>query len=297
MTVLLAALEPWDFGRAGLVLLGGVLVGILVPAVVRRFTRDEGDRTGGDPRGAAVLARLLRIVLLAVALIYALAQLGVRITPLLTAAGIGGVALAFAVKTIFENFLAGILLLLRRPFAPGDQVVSGDHEGVVEDVNLRAVVLRTYDGQRVFIPNGQVLGEPIVNRTAFDVRRSEIVVGIDYDADPARAARLLTEALRATDGILDEPAPEVYVAELGASSVNLCARFWHPSPMADAWEARHRAAIALKAACDDNDIPIPFPQMTLRPADDGAPLLVAPVRRDGQDRDDDSSGRRSSSRS
>lgn len=277
MRSLLAAADLWDFGRAGIVLFVAFLLGIGVPALIRRLTRGDDD---GDPRGVAVLGRLIRILLVTVALIYALAQLGVRITPLLTAAGIGGVALAFAVKTIFENFLAGILLLLRRPFRPGDEVASGELEGTVEVVNLRAVVLRTYDGQRVYIPNGQVLGEPIINRTAFPVRRSELIVGIDYDADAERAARLLTEALRAEDGVLSNPAPEVFVSELSASSVDLCAYFWHPSTMHEACKARHRAAIVLKAACDANDIPIPFPQMALRPADDGVPLAITLRRED-----------------
>lgn len=254
------AADTTEWMRAGVVLVVGlVLAQGLYAAVARAQTRQGSDR-----RGARAFGRIVRVVVVVAALIYALAQLGVRIGPLLAAAGVGGVALAFAIRSIFENFLAGVLILLRRPFRAGHEIVSKDHEGTVEDINLRAVVLRTYDGQRVFIPNGQILNAPLVNRTAFAIRRSEIVVGVAYDADLSEAVAVIGRALSATDGVVGEPPPEALCSAFGESAVELCVRFWHGATIEQAWRARHAAVVAVKGALDDAGIAIPFPQLALR---------------------------------
>lgn len=264
----LVAAGAWDWGRFGLVIAGGLALGLAVDRAVAAYAA-RGD---SDRRGAVVLGRLVRVAILLVALIYALPRVGVRIAPLLTAAGLGGVAVAFAVQNILQNFLAGILLLVRRPFRPGDQVATGENEGVVEDVNLRTVVLRTYDGQRVYVPNGDVVRNPIVNRTAFAQRRTELVVGVGYDSDLEHARRVIERAVAGAEGVLSDPAPEALVFRIGESSIDLCVRFWHASAMADMWRVRHAAAVALKRALDEAGIEMPFPQLALRT---GAPQAGA----------------------
>lgn len=274
--VLAATTTEWV--RAGAVLGGGLVVAqALHLSLVLLASRGDSD-----PRGARTLGRLVRVVIASAALIYAVAQLGVRIGPLLTAAGIGGVALAFAVRTIFENFLAGILLLVRRPFRPGDQVATIEHEGTVEDVNLRAVVLRTPDGRRVLIPNGQVLGRPIVNLTAFPARRTELVVGVEYAADLETARTCIESAVQRAEGVLDRPPPEALVHAFGDSSVELCVRFWHAAPIEAMWRARHHAAVAAKRALEEAGIAMPFPQVTLRaPAEGPMAVRVESAEREG----------------
>jgi small-conductance mechanosensitive channel len=254
------AADATEWMRAGVVFVVGlVLAQGLYAAVARAQTRQGGDR-----RGARAFGRILRALVVVTALIYALAQLGVRIGPLLAAAGVGGVALAFAIRSIFENFLAGVLILLRRPFRAGHEIVSKDHEGTVEDINLRAVVLRTYDGQRVFIPNGQILNAPLVNRTAFSIRRSEIVVGVAYDAALREAVAVIERALSGTQGVVAQPSAEALCSAFGESAVKLCVRFWHGATIEQAWRARHAAVVAVKGALDDAGIAIPFPQLALR---------------------------------
>ncbi|HEV2776234.1 MAG TPA: mechanosensitive ion channel family protein [Solirubrobacteraceae bacterium] len=246
--------------RAAVILVVGL---VLAQGLYAGVARAQARR-GSDLRGARAFGRIVRVVVAIAAVIYALAQLGVRIGPLLAAAGVGGVALAFAVRSIFENFLAGVLILLRRPFRPGNEIVSEDHEGTVEDINLRAVVLRTYDGQRVFIPNGQILNAPLVNRTAFRVRRSELVVGVAYEADLGEAAAVIRGALAGADGVVDDPPPEALCTAFGESAVELCVRFWHGATIDQAWRARNAAVIAIKGALDEAGIAIPFPQLALR---------------------------------
>lgn len=254
------AAELSDWTRFGLVLGGGLVAGIVLYQVAMAI----GGRGDSDPRGAQALGRILRVLAIAVAVIYALPQVGVRIGPLLTAAGIAGVALAFAVRTIFENFLAGVLLLLRRPFRPGDQICSNDHEGVVQDVNLRAVVIRTFSGEQVFIPNGEVLGNPIVNRTAFSARRSELAVGVAYESDLERASRVMVEAMRGVEGVHAEPPPEALAHQVADSAINFCVRFWHGPREHEMWEVRHRVTVAITRALAEAEIEIPFPQLSLR---------------------------------
>lgn len=264
------AADAAQWTRFGAVLVGGVLLAEALRWAVLRV-----ERTRGDVRGAVVLGRLLRLAVLVLATIYALAQVGVRIGPLVAAAGVGGVALAFAVKSILENFLAGVLLLLRRPFRPGDEIASGTFEGVVEDVNLRTVVLRTFDGRRVFLPNGGVLGTAIVNQTAFPVRRSEIEVGVGYDADLARATTVAVRAVAGVDGVHADPAPEAFATAFGPSAMPLCVRFWHAASTPVAWRVRHDAVVAVKAALEAERVSLPFEQLTVRFAADSAALPVA----------------------
>jgi len=249
-----------DWTRFGVVVLVGL---VLAQGLYAGIARAQARR-GSDLRGARAFGRIVRVVIIVATAIYALAQLGVRIGPLLAAAGVGGVALAFAIRSIFENFLAGVLILLRRPFRTGDEIVSEDHEGTVEDVNLRAVILRTYDGQRVFIPNGQILSAPLVNRTAFAVRRSELVVGVAYDADLDEAVSVICRALAAAEDILDDPPPAALCSAFGDSAVELCVRFWHGATIEQAWRARHAAVLAVKNGLDSAGIVIPFPQLALR---------------------------------
>lgn len=256
------AADAAEWTRAGVIL----LVGLVLAQGLYAGVAHAQARQGSDLRGARAFGRIVRVVVVVAAVIYALAQLGVRIGPLLAAAGVGGVALAFAVRSIFENFLAGVLILLRRPFRTGHEIVSEDHEGTVEDINLRAVVLRTYDGQRVFIPNGQILNAPLVNRTAYPTRRSELVVGVAYDTALDEAAAVIRRALAGADGVVSDPPPQALCSEFGESAVELCVRFWHGATIEQTWRARHAAVIAVKGALDDAGVAIPFPQLALRAA-------------------------------
>ncbi len=242
---------------------GGVLVVGLIAGQVLRWALVRVERRRGDLRGAVAFGRFVRLLVVLLAAIYALAQLGVRIGPLVAAAGVGGVALAFAVRSILENFLAGILLLLRRPFRPGDEIETLDFSGVVEDVNLRAVVLHTHDGRRVFLPNGRVLSSAIINESAHPIRRSEFLVGVAYDADIERAAEVMRSAASEVDGVIPDPAPEALAFAFGASSVDLCVRFWHPSTTAEMWRIRHAVVANVKRRLELAGIPIPFEQLTV----------------------------------
>ena len=242
---------------AGL-LVGAVVVGFLA----RRFvTRIAEKHTGTFI--ARLLGRFVAALVFAVGFIYALNQLGVSIGPLLGLLGLAGLAIALAFQDILENLIAGILMSVRRPFKAGDQISTNGHEGTVEDINLRVVSLVTYDGVRVYVPNSAVWSNPIINYTELGQRRTTLDVGVGYDTDLDEARSTILEALNEVDGVADEPAPQAFVYEFGASSINLAVRFWHEPQIAEMWKARDAVARALKRRLDAEEIEIPFPQRVL----------------------------------
>lgn len=241
---------------AAFVFLLFVLAAWIVKKVVHRKT--------GDPSAsnlAEVLGRIAQWVIWIVGLMVAVAIVAPTVTPakLLSALGIGGVAIGFAFKDILQNFLAGILILLRQPFEVGDQVVFGDHEGTVESIDTRSTILKTYDGRRILIPNGQVYTNPMVVLTAHPARRSEYDVGIGYADDIGKAAQKMLEVMSATDGVLSEPSPDVLVVALAGSTVNLRARWWTDPERKAVVQASSEVIRGIKQAMDAESIDMPYP--------------------------------------
>jgi small-conductance mechanosensitive channel len=174
--------------------------------------------------------------------------------------GLSSVAIGFAFRDILQNFLAGILLLLSRPFRAGDQIVSGQYEGTVEEIQTRATFLRTYDGRRVVIPNASLFTNPVTVNTANQARRLEYDVGIGYGDDIAQAKAVMLEALRAVPEALSDPPPEAIVVRLAESTVDIRLRWWvQPPRQFDALHSQdavlQRIAVDLHAA----GIDLPFP--------------------------------------
>lgn len=255
----LSGLTAGDWLLAGAVLFGAIVLSRVVKAVTARMV-ERGDTAA---RAAQVVGRAFGALVAVAGLVYALQILGVGLTPVLGALGIGGLAVAFAAQSILENLFASVLLQVRRPFRRGDQIATNDIEGTVEDVNFRTVVLRTYDGEKVLIPSSQVLTAPITNFTAKGIRRTTLDVGVAYDTDLATAQRVLLAAVGSVDGVRPEPAPQAWVEQFGESSIDFALRFWHAPDIATLWRVRSGVAMAVKTALDGAGIQIPFPQRTL----------------------------------
>ena len=178
---------------------------------------------------------------------------------IISSLGIGSVAIGFAFKDILQNLLAGILLLINRPYRRGDQIVVKDFEGTVEHIQSRATLIKTYDGRRVIIPNSDVYTSPVVVNTAFAVRRDQFDIGIGYGDKPERAMVVFAEAIAKVDGVEADPAPEVLPWGLDASSVVLRARWWSQSKRTNLVHLRERVILAIWQAAADNGIDLPFP--------------------------------------
>ena len=213
--------------------------------------RNLGFVVGRLAQGALIILGLL------VALVIALPTF--RPGQLVQLLGISSVAIGFAFRDILQNFLAGILLLLTEPFKIGDQIRFGDYEGVVEDVQTRATMIRTYDGRRIVIPNAELFTHSVIVNTAFPHRRLEYDVGIGYGDDIERAKELMLEAMQGVEGVLGDPAPDVLLVALGPSSVNLRARWWIAPPRrSDALDAQDKVLMAIKKTLSAHGIDLPF---------------------------------------
>ena len=174
--------------------------------------------------------------------------------------GVGGVAIGFAFRDILQNLLAGILILLTRPFRIGDQIVTGGYEGTVEDIQVRATTIRTYDNRRAVIPNSALFGDKVLVNTAYDKRRLQVRVGIGYGDDIAHAKQVILDAVRSTPVILSDPAPQVRVAELGDFAVQLDVLFWIDPPIKrEALEAVDHVLERVKPALQQAGVDLPFP--------------------------------------
>lgn len=195
-------------------------------------------------------------------------------TKLMGALGIGSVAIGFAFKDIFQNLLSGILLLLSEPFRIGDQIVVKNFEGVVESIEIRATVIRTYDGRRVVIPNSEIYTSAVTVNTAYPNRRLEFDVGISYDDDIHLAKQIIRQSLDDCPSVSKEAEPSVIVTELADWSVNIRVRWY----ISDGTQARRMASldeviITIKEALDAANIEIPYPTEKQVRIDDIVPKI------------------------
>jgi small-conductance mechanosensitive channel len=242
----------------------GLLV-FLVFVLAARLARGAIGAAGKRTRLSSGLVHLLSRVSGALICVLGLSVAAVIVFPtfkpgdLITGLGIYSVAIGFAFKDILQNFFAGILLLWRQPFREGDEIRTGAFEGVVEEINVRSTRIKTYDGERVVVPNGDVYTNAIVVRTAWSKRRVRFTVGIGYPYSIERAREVLLGVFAGIEGVHKEPEPLVYVSELAPSSVNFTVYFWVDSAQASALRVSDEVATSIKLALDAAQIDMPYP--------------------------------------
>ena len=232
-----------------------------VAKAVRALVRRNAQRRGEHRTLEIAIGRLAQAAILLVGVLVAVTAAFPSFTPanLISTLGIGGVAIGFAFKDIFQNFLAGILILVTRPFRVGDQIKFKDYEGAVEDIQTRATYIKTYDGRRVIIPNGELYTNSVTVNTAFPERRWQYDVGIGYGDDVEEARAIILRVLREAEDVAPDPAADVIVIDLAESSVNLRARWWTKSRIADGLRAQDRVLTRVKRELLAAGIDLPFP--------------------------------------
>lgn len=230
----------------------------------------------------AFIAKLLRqivqgaILVLGIVLALSVLDASGLVQTVLGAAGLLGLALSFALRDTVENYIASILLSLRQPFQPNDEVLIEGFEGRVIRLTSRATVLLTFDGNHVRIPNATVFKGVIVNYTRKPARRFDFAVGVDTGADLLAAQQLAVETLQQADGVLDDPPPASQIQALGDSSVLLWVAGWVDQRQFDFRKVRSQALRLIKEAFDQADIEMPEPIYRLRIDGGGTLNLPAP---------------------
>lgn len=246
-----------------LIALAVMVAFLVVYLVISAALRPIFERARLEEDVRHLLESVAKYVVLGFGAILALDQLGFNVTSLLAGLGVAGLALGFAAKDTLANFIAGVTILWDRPFRVGDRVEADGEFGQVKKITLRSTRIHTNNNQVVIIPNQNIVNNKIINHTMQASLRLEILFGISYEADIARAREVVLDLIRGDDRVRERPAPEVVVTELAASSVNLALRFWLKNPHHEVpleFEYLER----LKRAFDDAGIGIPYPHVSLR---------------------------------
>ncbi len=261
-----------DIVSSGIKILPGLLTALILIFLTRyiagfleRLASRLGNRTIRSQSLRLLLSKTAYVTAWAVGVIIAcvIAFPGLRLGDIIATLGLGSVAVGFAFQDIFKNFLAGILLLLQEPFRINDQVIIGDYEGTVERIDIRTTKIRTYKGERVLIPNSTVFTSAVQVRTAFDCRRTDLAVGVDYNTPLPKAKQILQQLISDVNGVLQQPAPEIDLLGFGDSSIDFVVRYWTLPQQKDVRRIQTQAIVAIKKAFDEADINIPYPIRTL----------------------------------
>lgn len=248
---------PWSIKI--LVALLIFLIGQLVAKIIARVLGKVLRHTKLDKILVDFIQSLVNALLLVFVIVAALDQLGVNTNSVIAVLGAAGLAIGLALQGSLQNFAAGFMLLIFRPFKDGDFVESAGTSGIVEKIGIFSTTLRTGDNKEVIIPNGSIYSSNIVNYSKRPTRRIDMIFSIGYGDDIRLARDVIVAIIKTESRILFEPEPQIVVGELGASSVNFFVRPWVKTE--DYWDVRFSLNEKIKIAFDEHGITIPFPQM------------------------------------
>jgi small conductance mechanosensitive channel len=235
------------------------LLSLVVAGFFSRAVRRAMERREANTEITLLISKLVRWGTIVLSLIVALQQINFNVTAFLTGLGVVGFTIGFALQDVSKNFVAGVLLLLERPFDIGDAITVKDFSGTVVTVELRATALRTFDGKDVLIPNADVFANPIVNYGRASQRRINLVAGVAYESDLESVRQTALEALASIEGVLQDPAPRVAFDSFGPSSVDFTAYYWVDTQQIGVLDGRDAGIRNLKTFFDRAGIEMPYP--------------------------------------
>jgi len=240
-------------GAIAILVLGRIGVGIITSIIGKVMQRASIDDTL-----TKFFTSVTRIALMVFVVIAALNSLGFQTASIIAVIGAAGLAVGFALQGSLANFASGVMLIIFRPFKKGDYVEAGGAAGTIETIHIFHTVMRTPDNKRVIIPNGSITSNNIINYSAEEKRRIDLVFGIGYGDDIKKAKDILMRLMAEDERVLKDPAPVVAVSELADSSVNFAVRPWVAT--ADYWGVFFDLTEKVKLTFDQEGISIPFPQ-------------------------------------
>ena len=239
-----------------------ILVALFVGRLVRKVIFRAVEKVPSlDHSVGNIFYSIARTFIWLFAVLIILDLFGFNTASLLTVLGAAGLAVGLAMKDSLSNIAAGLMLLLLRPYKVGDYVDCGSVSGTIKEMGLFTTTLSTPDGIFIAAPNSVIFGNPVKNYSRNATRRVDITVGISYGDSLPQGIKTLQELMTSNEIILKDPAPQVLVADLADSSVNLTLRFWVPN--AKSWDAYWQIKGQLKPALESAGLNIPFPQRVI----------------------------------
>ncbi len=241
-----------------------LIIAWAIAQVARKIVRRVSDQAGVRPSLGALFVTLAGIFVWIFGILVTMAVLlpGVTAGSLITVLGFGSVAIGFAFKDIFENFLAGVMIMMRKKMRIGDHIECEGLDGRIEQITLRETYLRRPDNQLTIVPNAFLFTKPVRIITDARFRRHEIVVGVAYGTDLDHAAEIISSAVTGSELINRTRPVEVFAREFADSSINFTVRWWSGSRQVEMHKSRDEVVRAIKRALDAAGIEIPFPQLT-----------------------------------
>ena len=250
-------------GKNILIALIVLFVGSKLIKYIMKYISKSFQKTKMDPMVAKFLASGIKFLLYFVVIIIVIGILGIPTTSFIAALSAAGLAIGLALQGSLSNFAGGVLILIFKPFSIGDYIKEDTHgnEGTVVGIDLFYTKILTIDNKKVVIPNGTLANASLTNYTALDKRRIDITIGISYDSDIKLAKDVLTDVINSHDNILKDEEIAVYVDALEESQVTIGTRVWVKT--GDYWSVRWALTEEYKNALDNNNIEIPFNQLSV----------------------------------
>jgi len=246
---------------AAVIIFGLSLIGARLAA---NWSRRTLTKHLHQPEMVQLLIRLVRWGIMIAGTLAALEQVDFNVSTFLAGLGVAGLTVGFALQDIARNFIAGIILLVRRPFEIGQAVSVAGYSGTVMDVRTRDTTIKTWDGIHIILPNLKVIEGPVTNYSAASRRRRTIRVGIGAEQDVKQAQQVFRQALLNVEGVLAAPAPMVHAEEFGDFAITLALRFWLDPQSASLLDVHSDAVAAIQKAAAEHNIELPYPIQVVR---------------------------------
>lgn len=211
-----------------------------------------------NPQSEMIAQRFVWYTLLIILVVTALNQLGFKLSALLGAAGIFGVAIGFASQTSFSNLISGMFMISEKSFSVGDTIQVGATTGEVLSIDLLSVKLRTFDNRFIRIPNENLIKTELINISRFPIRRTDLLIGISYNTDVRFALQVLKNIVKKNQYSLHEPSPSFSVQDFTDSVINIKIGVWTLNN--NFAECTNSIRLEILDAFQNEQIEIPFPQ-------------------------------------
>ena len=238
-----------------------LLIGSKIIKMITKMLRRSLERGSADAGVISFVCSLTKYVLYFLLIMMILSGFGVTTGSVVALLGSAGFTLGLALQGSLANFAGGVLILILKPFKVGDYIIesAGGNEGTVVGITIFYTKLSTVDNKQILIPNGSLSNTTIVNVSAMENRKLDLRIGVSYEANLAKTKEVLRQVVDANELILKDEPIDIFVSELGESSVEMGVRVWVKNE--DYWTIRWKMTEDIKNALDANEISIPYPQM------------------------------------